>query len=364
MNRQRVAAGLVLAMASAAALPVQVQAGSDFDMRCKVVGIAGIMNVSNTTNQVTRAEFARMLVFASEYRSIVSKNSQVSVFNDVPRNNEYASYIRIAAEQGWQQGYLGGNYRPDDYITLREAARGVLALMGYTNEDFGSNIAEGRMSKFYFLELNDEVNREADEVLNRADCINIFYNLLKAEKKSGAGIYGEILNCELTSDGEINPLTMADHSLKGPKVVTKGKSIYNYVPFDLDDANLFLNGEVTTLTTLKSYLSSSYLVIYYNASAKTVWAYSEGGGDNDLDHCIFRGEVTHIYYKSTDVMTPTAVELNDETGYTFKLESSEIQFAFSVYGSVKVGDTVALICERSSSDENGDTYTVIDYVED
>ena len=38
--------------------------------------------------------------------------------------------------------------------------------------------------------------------------MNIFYNLLKANKKDSNEIYGKILDCELNSDGEINPITI------------------------------------------------------------------------------------------------------------------------------------------------------------
>jgi len=41
-----------------------------------------------------------------------------------------------------------------------------------------------------------------------------------------------------------------------------------------------------------------------------------------------------------------------------------VQFAFSIYGSVRVGDRVTLICEKTVNSNDEATYTVIDYVED
>ena len=79
--------------------------------------------------------------------------------------------------------------------------------------------------------------------------------------------------------------------------------------------------------------------------------------------CAVRGEVTSIYYNSTDVMTPTSVYLDGDEDQEFKLGNSEMQFAFSVYGSLRVGDTVTLICEKTTNAEGDVTYTVIDYVE-
>ena len=70
----------------------------------------------------------------------------------------------------------------------------------------------------------------------------------------------------------------------------------------------------------------------------------------------------HKHYSSSDVMTPTSITLDD--GQEYKLSSSEMQFAFSVYGSIRVGDRVTLICEKSENSNGDATYTVVDYVED
>lgn len=61
-------------------------------------------------------------------------------------------------------------------------------------------------------------------------------------------------------------------------------------------------------------------------------------------------------------MTPTSITLDD--GQEYNLSSSEMQFAFSVYGSIRVGDRVTLICEKSENSNGDATYTVVDYVED
>ncbi len=163
-------------------------AASNFELRKKVIGISGIMGITDVYGNVTRAQFAQMLVNASEYRNITSGHSTVSVFSDVPKENQYASYVRTAVTNGWMSGYLGGVFRPDQHITLQEAARGVLALLGYTNEDFAGDQIGGRMSMFEYLDLNDEIGKKGSDTLTREDCIDLFYNLLKAKPKEGGGI--------------------------------------------------------------------------------------------------------------------------------------------------------------------------------
>lgn len=338
-------------------------ADNNQDYRKRVVGIAGIMSVSTGMNDpVTRGEFANMLVRASTYRDYLAGTSNVSVYADVPQTHEYASSIRIAAEQNWMTGYLGGSFRPEQPVTMKEAVRGVLALLGYTNDDFTGDISNARLALFYSLEMNDELNRQPAEILNRTDCVNLFYNLLKTESKGSNQAYATVLGCELNSDGEVNPLGLADTSLKGPKLIPKSGSLGDYVPFNVQQANIFVNGDASSYESLKNYISNSYVVIYYNTAAKTVWAYI---ADEDVQtgRCAVRGTVENIYYSSSDVMTPSSITLDGDSE-EYKLGNSEMQFAFSIYGSLRVGDTVTLICEKTVNSNDDATYTVVDYVED
>ena len=127
MNRQRTAVTMAAIMAFSAAAPMTAEASSSYSMRKKVITAAGIMTAeSDDSRLVTRAQFAEMLVKASTYRSSVSSENNVSIFSDVDRNSEYASYIRVAVEQGWMTGYLGGKFKPDENITMQEAVKAVL----------------------------------------------------------------------------------------------------------------------------------------------------------------------------------------------------------------------------------------------
>ena len=377
-----VCGSLAAVTAVTSALPMTVMANTlsaNFDMRRQVVNLTGILNVSDYTGQVTRGDFARMLVNASSYRENLPTSS-VSVFADVPSTHPDAIYIRIAASQGWMTGFLGGLFKPEEYITYKDAVKAALAMLGYSDEDFTRDLASSRISKFNYLELNEEVNRQPEEVLNQTDCMNIFYNLLKTKKKDSSEIYGAVLDCELNSDGEINPITILDDERKGPILVRKGFSVIQSVPFGSENANVFLNGTASTLEAVKaSQQDAGFAVVYYNVKSKTIWAYTtRGWDDDDLEgnnaYVLLKGEVKNIYYKSTDVMTPTSIRLEidddnsdgdfgedgiDEDGYlTISLNSSELQYLFSIYGGIEVGDEVVMVCNKS-----GSSYTAVDAIE-
>ena len=155
---------------------------------------------------------------------------------------------------------------------------------------------------------------------------------------------------------------MADNSLKGPKVVTSWSRFAESMPFGVNEGNYFVNGTAVDMELFKSYLNTGYLVIYYNPSAKTVWAYSENG-DGDSDRNVINGHIAHIYYNSSDVMTPTEVEL-DVDGSRYRLDSSEMQFAFSMYGTLEVGDRITLIYSTVTDGNGEETRTVLDYVDE
>ncbi len=212
-------------------------------------------------------------------------------------------------------GFLGGLFKPEEYITYKDAVKAALTMLGYSDEDFTGDLASSRISKFNYLELNEEMNRQPEEVLNQTDCMNLFYNLLKTKKKDSSEIYGAVLDCELNSDGEINPITILDDERKGPILVRKGFSVIQSVPFGSENANVFLNGTASTLEAVKaSQQDAGFAVVYYNVKSKTIWAYTtRGWDDDDLEgnnaYVLLKGEVKNIYYKSTDVMTPTSIRL-------------------------------------------------------
>lgn len=363
MNRRKIAASLAMVITATAVMPVTAKASTNIDLRKKVIGISGIMSVTNMDNQVTRGEFASMLVNASSYRSTAGSISNTAVFADVPREHPYAAYIRIAAEQGWMTGYLGGNFKPDESVTLNEAVKGVLSLLGYDNSDFTGDQTGARLSKYHFLELDENMNKESDEVLIREDCINLFYNLLKTDTKAGT-MFGRSLGCELTSDGEINPLTMVDNSLKGPKIVRTRSRLSDYLPFKLSAANVYLDGEPISNSSdsISTALENDNgVLVYYHPVSKTVWLYTIGN-ENENGRSAVSGEITNIIYSSANLMTPDAIILDD--GNTYELESTEMQFAFSTYGDMRVGDTVTLVYTVSANTEGDETRTVLDYMED
>ena len=336
---------------------------SNFDLRKKVISVTGIMSLNQDMNKnISRAEFALMAVRASKYKNMLTKNSNIALYSDVDRNSEYASAIKIASEKGWMSGYLGGKFMPDKDISLQEAIKVLLYMLGYKAEDFAGDQLNKRITLYNNLGLGEFVLKGSNDSINRADAVNLFYNLFKTKMPEGGNAYITVLGGSLASDGEVNALSLADNSLKGPYVVNSLQKLNKVASFPLKEASLYLNGSAVSYDVLSSAMQSSDfgLVIYYSSVGKAVWAYN---GSSDTGKQVVHGEISNIYYESSSTLTPSAVTLKD-SDIQYKLSSADMQFAFSIYGSLKVGEDVVLIVEKTTAAGGEDIYTVVDYVFD
>ena len=152
-------AAVVLLGSAPAAFAASEVSDSVIEQVVRAAGImvgdaSGNMNLDKT---VTRAEYAKMLVAASTYKDKVSGVSNSSPFSDVPYTHWAAGYIKTAVAQGWLTGYLDGSYKPDNTVTLEEAATGALKLLGYTTEDFSGSYPYGQLALYESLGLDTKV---------------------------------------------------------------------------------------------------------------------------------------------------------------------------------------------------------------
>ena len=324
------------------------------EMRTQVLYLADIITNDNFMNDyVTRAEFARMVVKASKYKDGVSYADSSTAFSDVDINNEYAPYIKVATKEGYMTSYLGGLFKPLEYVTYKDLTRACLALLGYENSDFtGSQIA-GRYELFCSLKMNDNIDRSIADFITKKDCVNGIYNTLKTKTKGSNSAYGTTVFKDLSvnNDGDLNATGLTKTKLEGPFILKRGEALNLAIPFDITTANVFVNGESRTLEqTMKELNDLGYLVYYYNKTTKTIYVYKEGT-TLESSTLVKKGYVNHIYYNASDTITPTRVQI-DLAYYT--LSGSEVKFAFSYAGTIHVGDQIIFIYTKSENSSDGD----------
>ena len=313
-------AAAVLLGSAPAALAASSASDSVIEEVIRATGImvgdeSGDMNLNNT---VTRAEYAKMLVSASTYKDKVSGASNSSPFKDVPYTHWAAGYIKTAVEQGWLTGYLDGSYKPDNTVTLEEAATGVLKLLGYTSEDFSGSYPYGQLALYESLGLDVNITASQGTAMTRRNMMYLFYNLLNAETKDGQ-VYAQTLGYTLNENDEIDYLSMVSDTMEGAYVVEG--SLSDIVSGE--DKTVYRNGYASTADAIRK-----YDVVYYNDS--TIWAYANA--------------VTGTYQSaSPSAASPTSVTV---AGVSYEIETSDAALSLSTLGGLNVGDIVTLLLGR------------------
>lgn len=328
------------------------------ELRTQVLYLADIIENDNAMNDyITRGEFSRMIVKASPYKDSASVYDSNSGFSDVASDYAYAPFIKVATKEGYMVTFLGGLFKPLEYLTYRDLVRACLALLSYSNEDFSGSQIAGRLEMFSSLKMNDNIDKNINDYVTKKDAVNAIYNTLKTNKKGGNSAYGPTVftNLSVNSDGDLNATGLTKTKLEGPFILKRGEAFNLAIPFDITLANIFINGTSATLeTTYRELSNNGYLVYYYNETTKTIYIYKEGT-TLESSTMVKKGYVNHIYYNASDTVTPTRVEI-DLAYYT--LGSSEVKFAFSYAGTISVGDQIIFIYTKSddteSTDDSGD----------
>lgn len=281
----------------------------------ETVQALGIVSGSDSlTSQVTRAQFAQMLVSASAFKDSAEGYGS-SLFKDLKGNHWASGYVRIAIEQGWMTGYVDGAFRPEQAITLEEGCAALLKMLDYDPSTLKGSFPAAQLSKASSLGLLDDVSAKQGTKLTRQDCVDLFYNLLTARTSTGT-VYGTTLGYSVTN-GQVDYSALVTADTKGPYVA---ESAVLSLPFTAD--TVYYNGTASSLSAIQQ-----YDVYYYNANLSTVWVY----------HNRETGTLTGL---SPSAAAPTAVTL---AGVSYQLGTSEATYQLSSQGSFQEGDMVTLL---------------------
>lgn len=296
-----------------------------------------------SSNPVSRQQFAKMLVNASNYQGQVEISLKTSLYKDVSYKNSYAGYIKIAASEGWMNASISGKFNPTANLTTKDAAKAILTLLGYTNADFSGNLATAQMAKFNVLGLNDNVNKTKSQTLTFKNCTDIFYNLLTTKTTQGT-VYGTTLSVSMDSDGNVDYLSLLKSTLKGPVLLTS--SLSSILPFSTKNATVYRNEVASSISSI-----NRYDVIYYSEKLNTVWAYNTK----------VSGTLLSVSPSRT---SPTSITIGSDT---YTLGTKDMVYAFSSLGNFSLNSAVTLflgmdgevVAALDSSDYAIDTYGVV-----
>lgn len=290
----------------------------------------GILTAGDSlTSQVTRAQFAQMLVAASPYKD-AAEGYGASLFKDLKGDHQSSGSVRIAIEQGWMSGYIDGTFRPDQAITLEEGCSALLKVLGYDPSTLKGAFPAAQLAKANSIGLLDDVSAQRGSKLTWQDCVDLFYNLLTAKTSAGV-VYGTTLGYTVTN-GQVDYSALVTADTKGPYVAESTALSLPFTP-----GTVYYNGVASSLSAVQQ-----YDVYYYNANMSTVWVY----------HDRVTGTLTGV---SPSKATPTAATV---AGVSYQLGTTEAAYQLSSQGSFQEGDMVTLLLGM-----NGEVVQAIDAAE-
>ena len=302
-----------------------------------------IEDTGNLDKPVTRAEFSKFIIRASKFRENTSEFITEDVCNDVYSITPYAPYIKKALEEGYMFTYLGGFFKPDEFVTYNDLSRACLALLSYKNEDFRGNQVIGRNLKFKSLGLDENIDKNDSDILTKKDIIYGIYNTLKEKVKDSENIYGKTVFPDLIIDGdkEINASEYIKNDVTGPFFAKKYDDLN--LDFELNSNNVYINGVKSKSDELKYDIEAyGYAIYYIDNDNKIIYAYTERQ-DIAAPIMVRKGYVYKIYYNASNMLIPYRVDIDD---YKYFLDSEEAKFSFSANGSFKEDDHIVYLCNK------------------
>ncbi len=319
-----------------------VTGSSGTDTAAMLLSSMGVLSADgsesdNLSGTVTRAEFAKMIVMASEYKDLVRTASYSSPYRDVPAKHWAAPYIRIAVSKGLMSGYSDGTFRPDNSITLEQGVNSVLLLLGYSQSDFTGSFPYAQMNVYSGSGLSKNITSGVGSAMTKGDAANLIYNMLGTAVKDGSRTYAESLGYSLTDSGEVNYAQIISDNMYGPFTVRSGNWI-NELGMSAGSLTVYKNGSVVTASDVEL-----YDILYYSQSKETVWVYDD--------------KVTGVYQAaSPNQNAATSVTVS---GTEYPLESSAAFSALSSTGTLKIGNAVTLLLGKNGGVADAVASTVV-----
>ena len=250
----------------------------------------------NLGDKVTRAEFAKMAIAASEHRNSVSSVSFTSPFHDVSFTYWGASYIRCAANNGYIKGYPDSTFRPEETVTLEEGVTIVLKLLGYQDDYFDASWPYGQMAAATDFELLKGVTASMGQPLTRGDVMNLIYNALTTNMKDKQSLLLNSFGYSYSEDVILVATSNEDSSISANKILTSAGTYE--IPYDFDKSLAGYKGDIVTKNpgTVVSFIPTNQRGASYTLNTvlnDDVLVYN---GDKTLSVNI--GKNTTIYYKT------------------------------------------------------------------
>ncbi|MBO5408143.1 MAG: S-layer homology domain-containing protein [Clostridia bacterium] len=181
---------------------------------------------------VSRGEFCKVAIAASQYKNSVALNLKVSPFKDVTHRHWASPYIKLAVDHQLITGYPDGSFRPDSVVLYEEALTVFLKLLGYDSNDFGNSWPYGQVGLATNIGLCDHSDLGIGARLTRRDVAVLVYELLNQHPKNSSGYYIESQQYKIVEESIILGTPMTDSSVGSGRVNTTAGNYKTSLSFE------------------------------------------------------------------------------------------------------------------------------------
>ncbi|MBR0278305.1 MAG: S-layer homology domain-containing protein [Clostridia bacterium] len=139
--------------------------------------------------EITRAEFAAIVVRMLGQEGQVAGAATVTQFTDVPATDWSAGYVNIATQAGIIKGYGDGRFGPNDQVEYQDALTMMVRALGYEPAIGSAGYPTGYLTKAGDLGLTSNVSGSNGVAINRGAVAQIAFNALDVPLMTQSG-YG------------------------------------------------------------------------------------------------------------------------------------------------------------------------------
>lgn len=319
-------------------------------------------------NNVTRAEFCKIVVAMLDKTTEAKSISASSAFDDVNSVKWCIPYVNYLTSNGIIKGYADATFKPNNVITYAEAATILCRILGYNEESVGYSWPANYMNEAQALKLSENMDFSAGDSITRAAmAIMADKTLFTYVNGSSQTTFLESVGFGVSEDLYVIATNKEDSSLKsdeirltdgkytclsdnargmvgnkGTAVFNKDKELVLFVPdtygYVLDAVVTKISGNTIEYKTKNSakgtYTVNSDFEIYYGGSKTTFAAassrltvgtsvklYSDKAGEWDFAMVVDEGSnitpvrATKNYTSADKYLEGIAIDYDDLTVY-------------------------------------------------
>ncbi len=238
----------IASMASAASLS-DIE-GEDYEDAASVLNALEVLTgypdgTFRGEDEITRAEFAAVVVRALGLESAASYAKGSSQFSDVEAGAWYTGYINVAANEGIVNGYPDGTFKPANNVTYAEAVTMLVRALGYEPSLKPGVWPVPYLVKAADLGVTDDVEFDARDNATRGDVAQMTYNSLDVDMMEQVG-FGDEVYYEVPED-PTNMLEKLDVEVIEDVVIEDAGVLLDS---SLDDDEIKIEDDSTTYTVV------------------------------------------------------------------------------------------------------------------